>query len=77
MNALNRELADLLDGLIKLVHIVAVIFVVRIFVELSDPTNTVPAAVILLGIVGIGALDLLITLPLKRISNLIRSITRL
>lgn len=77
MNAAKRELADLLDGFIKFVHIVAAVLAVRIFVELSDPTNTVPAAVILLGIVGIGALDLIITLPLKRISNLIRSVTRL
>ncbi|MFI2349717.1 hypothetical protein ACH492_22220 [Streptomyces sp. NPDC019443] len=77
MNTAKRQLADLLDGLIKMTHILAAVFAVRIFVELSDPTNTVPAAVIILGIVGIGIADLIITLPLKRISNVIRSITYL
>lgn len=77
MNAAKRQIADLLDGLIKMTHILAAVFAVRIFVELSDPTNTTPAAVILLSIVGIGLLDLIIAIPLKRISNVIRSTTRI
>lgn len=77
MNTAKRELADLIDGFIKFIHIVAAIFAVRIFVELADPTNTTPAVLILLGIVGVGIADLVIVWPLWLFSTLLRSTTRL
>lgn len=75
MNAAKREISTLLDGLVRLIHVAAAILAVRIFIELSDPTNKHPAALILLGIVAIGLADLILAWPLRRISNAIRSNT--
>lgn len=73
MNAAKRGLAAVAEGLATLLHIAAGILAVRLFVELPDPTNRHPAALIVLAIIGVGLADLVLTWPLRRISTALRS----
>lgn len=77
MNPIRSLVADLCDGLVALTHLAAAVAGVRLLAELADPTRTVAAVWIVLGMVAVAIADAVITVPLHRAANLVRSITRL